>query len=362
MFAFSVNSMVRGYHVYQEVWEVHIGKVLPCVREVGNRHDPYVIAVKKDELVVGHLPRKISCICSIFIRRGGKIYCTAADSRRYSADLEQGGMEIPCTLTFKTTDKHENEKAHKLINSTMKMVEEKSLGNNEGTPVLEVQAPEVKEEQNESESPWEFPSFCNESSAICNSQNIEKIDLTDVSHDLVTADDPTCKKTKLDFERVIMGEKLSDLDINAAQRILKQQFPNVNGLESTLYQIKERKLTENQVKNKIQIIHCLHKEHWIVATTVGCEANVVKVYDSAFHSIDYATEKVIVNLFQYTDTLPTIKLGRLQKQKGSNDCGVFAIACATAIAFGAQPEKQNLTQNMMRAHLVNCLSSESVFP
>ena len=74
--------------------------------------------------------------------------------------------------------------------------------------MLEVQAPEVKEEQNKSES----PSFCYESSAICNSQNIETIDLSDASHDLVTADDRTCKKTKLDFERVIMGEKLSDLD------------------------------------------------------------------------------------------------------------------------------------------------------
>ena len=57
MFAFSVNSMVRDYHVYQEVWEVHIGEILPCVREVGNRHDPYAIAVKKDELVVGRFAR-----------------------------------------------------------------------------------------------------------------------------------------------------------------------------------------------------------------------------------------------------------------------------------------------------------------
>ena len=40
--------------------------------EVGNRHDPYAIAVKKDELVIGHLPHKISCICSIFIRRGNE--------------------------------------------------------------------------------------------------------------------------------------------------------------------------------------------------------------------------------------------------------------------------------------------------
>ena len=68
MFEFSVNSMVRGYHVYQEVWEVRIGEVLPCLREVGNRHDPYAIAVK-DELVIGHLPHKISCIYS---RRGSE--------------------------------------------------------------------------------------------------------------------------------------------------------------------------------------------------------------------------------------------------------------------------------------------------
>lgn len=83
-----------------------------------------------------------------------------------------------------------------------------------------------------------------------------------------------------------------------------------------------------------------------------------------FHSVDHPTEKVIVNLFQCTDILPTIKIGRSQKQKGLNDCGIFAIAYATAIAFGAQPEKQNMTQDVMRAHLVNCLSNEkfSVFP
>jgi len=70
MFEFSVNSMVRGYYyVYQEVWEVHISEVLPCVREVGNLHDPYAITVKKAELVIGHLPHKMSCICSIFIWR-----------------------------------------------------------------------------------------------------------------------------------------------------------------------------------------------------------------------------------------------------------------------------------------------------
>ena len=79
---------------------------------------------------------------------------------------------------------------------------------------------EVKEEQKE--SAWESPSLCYDSSTICNSRNA--VDLSEcTTDDLVTADDPPC----MDFERIIMGEKLSDLDINATQRILKQQFANM---------------------------------------------------------------------------------------------------------------------------------------
>ena len=75
MHEFTVEAMVRGYHVYQTVWEVSIGEVLPCTREPGNRHNPHTVAVKKGDSIVVHLPRKISCICSIFIR-GGSIECT----------------------------------------------------------------------------------------------------------------------------------------------------------------------------------------------------------------------------------------------------------------------------------------------
>ena len=69
--------------------------------------------------------------------------------------------------------------------------------------------------------------------------------------DLATADDPPCKEIKLDFEKKNNdGRKLIDLEnINAAQRVLKQQFPNIHGLESTLYQMKERRLNEDQNLN-----------------------------------------------------------------------------------------------------------------
>ena len=60
---------VRGYHVYREVWEAAVGEVLACEREPRNAEDKYAVAVKKDGTIVGHLPRKVSRVCSLFLRR-----------------------------------------------------------------------------------------------------------------------------------------------------------------------------------------------------------------------------------------------------------------------------------------------------
>ena len=46
-FAFSIEAMVCGYHVYQSVWEAVNGEVLECSWEIGNRSDPYAVAVTK---------------------------------------------------------------------------------------------------------------------------------------------------------------------------------------------------------------------------------------------------------------------------------------------------------------------------
>ena len=44
-------------------------------------------------------------VCSLFLRRGGSIHCKVTGSRRYSSDLPQGGLEIPCSLVFKANVK-----------------------------------------------------------------------------------------------------------------------------------------------------------------------------------------------------------------------------------------------------------------
>ena len=43
-----------------------------CERETHNDRDRYVVAVKKTGTVIGHLPRKVSRVCSLFLRRGGR--------------------------------------------------------------------------------------------------------------------------------------------------------------------------------------------------------------------------------------------------------------------------------------------------
>ena len=58
--------------------------------------------------------------------------------------------------------------------------------------------------------------------------------MTDVSDAEEIACSPAKKKTKLDTERIIMGEELADLEINSAQGMLKEQFHHINGLQSTL--------------------------------------------------------------------------------------------------------------------------------
>ena len=80
MYSFSVATAVRGFHVYKNVWEPTVDEVLLCEREIGNSHDTFAVAVRNSSEIVGHLPRFLSSICSIFIRRGGEISCKITDS------------------------------------------------------------------------------------------------------------------------------------------------------------------------------------------------------------------------------------------------------------------------------------------
>ena len=68
-----VESCVRGFHVYQDIWTPTTGEGLPCQVEDSHDTDPYAVAIKKRADIIGHVPRKISAAYSRFIERGGTI-------------------------------------------------------------------------------------------------------------------------------------------------------------------------------------------------------------------------------------------------------------------------------------------------
>ena len=113
--SFVIDAAIRGYHIYKEIWSnpVHEERLV-CECKIGNSHDPLSVVMKKliegNSTVVGHIPRHISPFCSIFIKRGGSITCIVDGLRRYSADLAQGGLELPCKLLFSTPSLLESNK------------------------------------------------------------------------------------------------------------------------------------------------------------------------------------------------------------------------------------------------------------
>ena len=104
---FSVQAMVCGYHVYKSIWDAACDdNIFLCEREIGIPHDLSSTAAKKG-IMVGHVLRKISATCFMFIHWGGTILCRVNGSWCYSSDLPQEGLEVPCILSLSAPQAHE---------------------------------------------------------------------------------------------------------------------------------------------------------------------------------------------------------------------------------------------------------------
>ena len=105
MVSFECESVIPGYHIYQAIWVASYGETFNCLREMGNVFDSFAATVVRDGEIIGHVPKLISAACSLLLRHSGSIKCKVTCSRQYSRDLPQGGLEIPCTLTFEGDEK-----------------------------------------------------------------------------------------------------------------------------------------------------------------------------------------------------------------------------------------------------------------
>ena len=97
--SFRIESSVRGHHIYKELWTPFIGEELQTAQEPENGHDPFAVAVLKEGVIVGHVPRDISRVCWYFLERNNTITCRITDKRQRSS-VSGKGLEVPCIFMF----------------------------------------------------------------------------------------------------------------------------------------------------------------------------------------------------------------------------------------------------------------------
>lgn len=221
--------------------------------------------------------------------------CQITGPRQFSADLPQGGLEVPCSFIF-MGDEKEIQKVKRLTDLHLVVNATSSIESIEPPTKKQKTSDSVVEIMDDDET-----NFTRPEASVWIKVN-----------DFIG--------TTLDRKDLLDNSKLNDRHINLAQMLLRRQFPNIDGLGYTLFQ---HKLPVKSISNGLQIIFD-RKCHWIVASCIGCDSQTIEVYDSLYSDVSEGSKTVIFNLFEKRRT-KLVKVD-VQRQHGMQDCGLFAIA------------------------------------
>ena len=171
---------------------------------------------------------------------------------------------------------------------------------------------------------------------------------------------PQLHLTKCDKDALLSGEMLTDKHIFAAQKLLAQRTPHIKGLQDpVLSQVGFRPVHKQSVQ-----IHHTQGLHWVVSSWKP--GDMVHVYDTLY---DFVSEDLLHQLYEiYVDTPHTedghvlYDMPPICKQRGSTDCGLFAVALATELCLGSDVTKLSFDQSKMRKHLYKCLRKRVMEP
>ncbi len=158
---------------------------------------------------------------------------------------------------------------------------------------------------------------------------------------------------------------LSDSHIDHAQYLLSSVCPEISGLQTTLvFETDSCKSVQHAKTELIQILH-VNSNHWVTVSNINCNLNAINVYDSLPNTDLKNNERFnfqLASLLNCNSEAITVSVFCNNKQKSSSDCGVFAIACATSLAFGIAPESQHFVQEELRSYLAMCFRVGKMMP
>ena len=89
---------------------------------------------------------------------------------------------------------------------------------------------------------------------------------------------------------------------------------------------------------------------------------MVHVYDSVNMPLSSSVNKIMAELMHTEGRLIVFEHMNVQQQKGSSDCGFFAIANATTLCHGENAVTFEYNQKAMRAHLLKAIELKVLVP
>ena len=151
---------------------------------------------------------------------------------------------------------------------------------------------------------------------------------------------------------------LTDDIISAAQQLIRENNPLVGGLQPPC--LGQTCSFTIETGEFIQILHN-GADHWLVVSNIGVSrGSVVRVYNSKYQYLTTSTELQLASLVNTPEPRITLEFVDVQKQCGSSDCGVYAVAFATALSLGQDPGTLHFAESEMRRHLFNMLKEKKL--
>ena len=150
---------------------------------------------------------------------------------------------------------------------------------------------------------------------------------------------------------------LCDSEIHAGQILLKSRFPCLDGLHDPAI---TGELVTPEISEFVQIINT--GSHWVCLSTISCRPGTIKIYDSLFQRVSQTAILHSCRMLMHAGDSILFINEKVQKQINSSDCGLFALAFATDLCHGVDPQTQAYDQENMRAHYVSCLESHEMVP
>ena len=161
---------------------------------------------------------------------------------------------------------------------------------------------------------------------------------------------------KKDRKEIVTEKPLTDLHVGAYQQLLKSQVANLKGLQHPVL-LQSFCGEFNGQGLTLRVLH-IRSNHWVAMQVIS--SSRVHLYDSSYTSISEDTQFSISRLLNSKEREITVHLMNIQKQTGSSDCALFAMACIKHLAMGKDPTSVIFRQSELRLHLIKSLETKTI--